>query len=182
MKHQVKPMCAPRSLLQSTSLLGTRWSNATWRATASATHITWRAAASATPITKALAAALAIGIAATLATAALATAATVVAAIAAAIAAAILIATAIVAALAAASTRAVAAASVCDLDDARIRPRHRTMRGASATKPSSPLDFWMRRTLDEGIWRRRGRLEEPQQPAHLQPTRVLDRGQSGLCA
>ena len=59
--HQVKPMCAPRSLLQSTSLLGTRWSNATWRVAASATHITWRAAASATPITNALATAATVG-------------------------------------------------------------------------------------------------------------------------
>ena len=71
--HQVKPMCAPRSLLQSTSLLGTRWSNATWRATASATHITWRAAAFATPTDGALAAALTVALATALAAALAAT-------------------------------------------------------------------------------------------------------------
>ena len=73
MKHQVKPMCAPRSLLQSTSLLGTRWSNATWRATASATHITWRAAAFATPTDGALAAALTVALTTALAAALAAT-------------------------------------------------------------------------------------------------------------
>ena len=76
MEHQVKPMCAPRSLLQSTSLLGTRWSNATWRATASATHITWRAAAFATPTDGALAAALTVALATALAAALAATFAT----------------------------------------------------------------------------------------------------------